>query len=284
MKKIIWLGIGVVLIVVGKFAFKKYQEERRFNEWEETTVKHVEYYDNGQPSLVIVNDTTAHEKFYRFFYEDGKVEKEYLEVKGKIDGTVNFYYPTGEVEQKHQYVNGLQNGMCELFYKDGSLKDKTPYVNGKREGTGTFFNRQGIIKAQNAFIDDKLYWKQINTLDSIGNIVSTYETYLPIAELNKDTLLVGDTVLAKFTIPFGKTKFDQSSILEVKYDTCLETDSLPEPGYRITLENGKGELELPAGAPGNYYLFGYLTSDHDGIGEAHEYFLEEYLVLSIDSI
>ena len=68
------------------------------------------------------------------YYENGKIQTEWMCKNGKLNGITKLYYENGELEKASSYVNDARQGPTYGYYDSGSLKSVCNYKDGKRDG------------------------------------------------------------------------------------------------------------------------------------------------------
>jgi hypothetical protein len=91
---------------------------------------------------------------------DGFYYKKFTDVPftGKVTGTENgmikngnreglwrFYWDDGQLERKGNYKDGKTDGLWEFYREDGQLKSKGDYKNFKKEGPWEFYKEDGSV-------------------------------------------------------------------------------------------------------------------------------------------
>ena len=105
----------------------------------------------------VIRKTKVQHGFEKFYFENGRVDGEFLYENGIHHGDFTYYYKeNGKILQKGRYVNGKMEGLLISYYPSGILKEDVMLVNGVTEGPFREFSEEGILQAQGVYttVDD----------------------------------------------------------------------------------------------------------------------------------
>ena len=123
------------------------------------TVK--DYFMNGKmqyeatKTYVDTNDITHDtiDGYARWYNSEGKMTREALYVKGKLDGEQKHWYDSGGLKMSSHFKNGIRDGEFIGYYENGKYYFKLNYVKGKLvDKKGTLYTTTS--DQYNYFIDE----------------------------------------------------------------------------------------------------------------------------------
>lgn len=89
----------------------------------------------------------THDKFDRWYYENGQLEWDYRYLKGISHGQQRGWYENGQMEFFYTKVNGKIDGKSEEWYKNGNLKSSKKYIMDKPNGIHREWHENGQLKS-----------------------------------------------------------------------------------------------------------------------------------------
>jgi len=103
----------------------------------------------------VVRKSKVQDGYERFYFENGKIDGEFLYENGKLHGAFTYYdEKTGNVKQKGHFERGQIEGMLYTYYSNGELKEEVMHVGGLTKGAFKEFSEEGILQAEGQYTYD----------------------------------------------------------------------------------------------------------------------------------
>lgn len=124
-----------------------------------------DYYPNGKVKVVATYKDGVPEGVRREYDADGKVEKSYIFLHGRIIGEGIFtdaglreglwkeYYPDGKLKAKGNYILDKKNSTWQYFYPNGKLEQEGIYDNGKADSVWNWYYPSGKLLRTEIFLN-----------------------------------------------------------------------------------------------------------------------------------
>ncbi len=86
---------------------------------------------------------SKHEKWYRWWHENGEKKREVNYKDGKLHGLTTRWHENGQKMYEENFVDGYEHGLATYWYENGSKWIEKNWDNGKRQGKRTEWHRNG---------------------------------------------------------------------------------------------------------------------------------------------
>jgi antitoxin component YwqK of YwqJK toxin-antitoxin module len=122
----------------------------------------------------------------RFYFKNGRIEREIEYKKGLMDGAYRRYYYSfkpektnkeSHLECKVRYREGKQHGEAIWYYESGQIKSRERWVNGKTFGDAYYFYPNGKMRRYKCY-DFEQHLRYLINYDSTGRKVDEEGTVL----------------------------------------------------------------------------------------------------------
>ncbi len=136
--------------------------------------RYVEYYENGNPLVVLTYVKGKQNGPARKYYPDGKVEIKGYMKEDIPEGKFTFFYDNGNRQSIKNFKNGIYNGYYMEFYPNGAVKIKGNYTEGYKNGVFSFYDDEGKKVQEGNYLNGLRngIWK---TFDKNGKTVSSVD-------------------------------------------------------------------------------------------------------------
>jgi antitoxin component YwqK of YwqJK toxin-antitoxin module len=113
----------------------------------------IEMYNDGSPKIVEMYQQKKGErikKYYKEFYENGKIKIEGAIKNDKREGIWTYFYENGNIWSVGNYVDGKAQGKFTQYYENGKLWAYTFYKDDIKE-KDIFFDNNGKVLSENKY-------------------------------------------------------------------------------------------------------------------------------------
>lgn len=108
--------------------------------------------------------------FSYWYTPSGKVVAEGNYINDKRDSVWKWYYDNGKLEKIATYSFGLENGTSKSYYPDGTLMAEETFFLDKKQGVFKRYYENGVLEHETNFIEDERHGKSVD-YDREGNII-----------------------------------------------------------------------------------------------------------------
>lgn len=116
----------------------------------------------------------------RWYYSNGKLEKEMEILDGKRTGEYKEYYENGTLKVQGTYRKGDRNGVYTIYYENGKKQSELNYTNGKADGVYTYYNDRGQVTSKTTYRDGKRNGSDILLNDDKEYYIAEYKNDIPL--------------------------------------------------------------------------------------------------------
>lgn len=234
-------------------------------------------------------NTISQDEVYNFYtyHPNGNVQTCGDTLNGKFQGRYKEFYEDGTLKSLLNYKDSELDSKIITYYSSGNVSSELQYIDGLLAGSQYEYfnshNKQIKFKLLYVIAKDKEFLVSEKEFNQKGRIVK--ENSRVLVELEKDTVKLGETFKATFTL--GKPEFEFNRIHLGNFDFNLNlidsTDYITYNGAGHT-----GKVSISAKELGKQYIRGYMEdymykeviSDNEfvTIGTLNNWFEEEFFV------
>lgn len=143
----------------------------------EVTIYHADGRKNA--TLKVKNGSLA-DGIHKWYYSNGKLEKEMEILDGKRTGAYKEYYENGMPRVYGNYKKGDRDGLYTLYYENGKKETELNYSNGKADGERISYNEEGQVTGKTIFKDGKRNGTDISLIDGREYYTIDYRNNIPV--------------------------------------------------------------------------------------------------------
>jgi antitoxin component YwqK of YwqJK toxin-antitoxin module len=114
--------------------------------------------------IYYINDSIKH-GLARYYFENGRIQREVEFVNGNREGWDKRYKPNGILERKTYFIGGVAEGEDYVYYDDGTVNTFQHFNNGSGYGSTYFYYPNGKLETYRCtdFFGDVIYVVKWNT-------------------------------------------------------------------------------------------------------------------------
>ena len=246
----------------------------------------VEYYPSGRVLAEHAIEPNTGVVYRREYYDGGELWVTYPVKNGLINGDYLVFHKNGVLASKVLLFDNKEEGLRIDYYPSGNIRLETTYHNGLQNGYKRFYYENSELQSEYYYINDTLYYRKNNLMDSTRGILKTIESFTPRVYVEPKIIRKSDTVNLNFYLPLPQKDFllDSLSVFftlvnvkSVNHDEMITLH--PNWFEQCRLKNGHCKFRLIIDEAGEQKLIGYIDTNRLDSLKGPVFFTHDLMVL-----